>query len=126
MLAESIKKKGLIILISDLLDNQKDVINGLKHFRYKGHEVMIFHVLDKKEINLDFNTSTKFVDLETNESILTNPKHIKLDYNNAVKTFLNYYKIECEKNKIDYVEINTSDSLEKSLIEYLIKRNKLV
>ena len=53
-LAESIQKRGLIILISDLLDNQEDVVKGLRHFRYKGHEVIIFHIIDPKEINLDF------------------------------------------------------------------------
>ena len=126
LLAESIKKKGLIILISDLLDDQDDVLNGLKHFRYNGHEVIIFHILDKKEENLDFGNSIKFIDLETDESIVTDPDHIKFDYKNAVKSFFYNYKKECEKNKIDYVKINTSDPLEKSLVEYLIKRNKIV
>ena len=126
LLAESINKKGLIVLISDLLDNQSDVINGLKHFRYKGHEVIVFHIFDKKEMNLDFNSSIKFIDLENNESVITDPNHIRLDYKQAVDSFYKTYKKQCEKNKIDYVKISTSEPLEKSLIEYLIKRNKLV
>ena len=66
------------------------------------------------------------MDLENNKSILTDPRHIKFDYIKEVSSFCNNYKIECEKNKIDYIRINTSDSLEKSLIEYLIKRSKLI
>ena len=126
LLAESIKKKGLIILISDLLDNQSEIIKGLRHFRYKGHEIIIFHILDEKELSLDFNDSMKFVDLENNKTILTDPRHIKFDYIKAVSSFCDNYKTECEKNKIDYIRINTSDSLEKSLIEYLIKRSRLI
>ena len=126
LLAESIKKKGLIILISDLLDDQSEVIKGLRHFRYKGHEIIIFHILDEKELSLDFNDSMKFVDLENSKSILTDPRHIKFDYIKAVSSFCDNYKTECEKNKIDYIRINTSDALEKSLIEYLIKRSRLI
>ena len=82
--------------------------------------------MDEKELSLDFNDSMKFVDLESSESILTDPRHIKFDYIKAVSSFCDNYKTECEKNKIDYIRINTSDSLEKSLIEYLIKRSKLI
>tara|TARA_B100001769_G_C21977465_1_gene525667 strand:- start:39 stop:929 length:891 start_codon:yes stop_codon:yes gene_type:complete len=124
-LADSIKKKGLVILISDLFDIQNDVISGLKHFRYKGHEVIVFHILDLQEVELDFNRSIEFFDLESNESLLTDPKHINIDYKKAVNRFCKKYKYECEKNKIDYVNILTNDSLEKSLIEYLIKRKKI-
>ena len=124
-LAESIKKRGLIILISDLLDDPDDVIRGLRHFRYKGHEIIIFHVLDNKEILFDFNQSVNFVDLENNEKIQTDPRQIKSAYNRAYSDFCNKYKMECRKNNIDYVQINTSDSLDKSLIQYLIKRSKI-
>ena len=124
-LADSISKKGLVILISDLFDIQNDVINGLKHFRYKGHEVIVFHILDLQEVKLNFNRSIEFFDLESKESLLTDPKHINIDYKKAVSKFCERYKYECEKNKIDYVNILTNESLEKSLIEYLIKRKKI-
>ena len=125
-LAESIKKRGLIILISDLMDNPKDVINGLRHFRYKGHEIIIFHILDAKEISFDFNQITNFIDLENNENLKTDPRHIRSAYKKAFKEFCNIYQSECSQNNIDYVQINTSDSLDKTLIEYLIKRSRLI
>ena len=125
-LAESIKKRGLIILISDLLDNPKEVIKGLRHFRYKGHEVIIFHILDYNEIFFNFNEMINFIDSENNQNIKTDPRHIKSDYNKAFSDFCEIYRSECRKNNIDYVRVNTSDSLDKSLIEYLIKRSQLI
>ena len=71
ILAESIKKKGLVILISDLLDNEDDVIKGLRHFKQNGHEVIIFHIIDPKEKNLDFDSNINFVDMESNQKLMT-------------------------------------------------------
>ena len=124
-LAESIKKRGLIILISDLIDDQQDVLEGLRHFRYKGHEVIIFHIIDNKEKEFNFNSPVNFIDLENNDSIKTDPRQIKADYKEAFIEFCENYKKECSKNHIDYIPINTSDSIDKTLIQYFIKRSKL-
>ena len=67
-----------------------------------------------------------FIDLENNQSVKTDPRHIKSDYNKAFSDFCEIYRSECRKNNIDYVRVNTSDSLDKSLIEYLMKRSKLI
>ena len=125
-LASSIKKKGLIILISDLLDTQSDIMQGLRHFRYKGHEIIVFHIMDQREIDLDFNQSINFIDSESKESIISDPRQIKHDYKKEIKKFIKIYKIQCRKNKIDYIHLNTSDPLEKSLMSYMVKRNKLI
>ena len=100
-IAEGLKKKGLIILISDLFDKKEDVISSLKHFRYKGHEVIVFHILDEQELNLDFDKPTKFQDMETNKEIITEPWHIKKDYQNKIHSFCNFFKNECRKHQID-------------------------
>ncbi len=78
--AEAIKKRGLIILISDLFDDPDKVLSGLQHFRYKGHEVIVFHVLDPQELTLDFTQRTRFRDMESGEEIVTDPWHIQSDY----------------------------------------------
>ena len=121
-LAESIHKRGLIILISDLIDDEKNVMKGLRHFRHKGHEVIIFHVMDPKEINLNFNKNINFIDIENKNELKVDARQIKTNYNKAVKEFCDYYKNECLKNNIDYIQLNTMDSLDKSLMQYLIKR----
>lgn len=124
-LAERMTRRGLIILISDLLDDPDKVIMGLKHFRHRRHEVIVFHVLDPQELMLNFQGDIRFEDLETGEMLATQPWHIRQDYREAVKQFSEYYRRACHENRIDYVLLNTSDSFEKPLMEYLIKRMKL-
>tara|TARA_Y100000590_G_C15629730_1_gene980746 strand:+ start:104 stop:1000 length:897 start_codon:yes stop_codon:yes gene_type:complete len=124
-LAEKIKKRGLIILISDLMDNQEDVIKGLRHFRHKGHEVIVFHILDNQELDFNFNKGTNFIDLETDDSITVDPRQIRKQYKKAMSIFCNEYKKQCRKNNIDFIQVKTSDSIDKSLIGYLLKRKKM-
>ena len=120
--AEKIKQRGLIILISDLLDNPEKVINGLNHFKYLGHEVLVFHILDNNEIELNLNNKTRFIDLETTETIITDPQLIKSQYMKTVKNFINYYKKKCLQNNIDYIMINTKNEISNVLFKYLQKR----
>ena len=100
-------------------------MTGLKHFRHNGHEVIVFHILDQQEMNLNFNKRTRFKDLETGNEIITDPWHIKNDYKKSMKKFCNYYKMQCRQNKIDYVMLTTNTSLDVVLSEYLLKRKKL-
>ena len=124
-MAEKINKRGLVILISDLLDEPHDIINGIKHFRYKKQEVIVFHILDRKEFEFNFNTRTQFLDMETGEKIITEPWHIRSNYMDLIDNLKKYYKKECLEYSIDYVPIYTNENLDKSLTEYLNKRKKL-
>ena len=124
-LAESIHKRGLIVLISDLLDDESEVVKGLRHFRYKGHEVIIFHIIDPKEKDLNYTENINFIDIENNNTLMADPRIIKEKYNKAFNSFCEYYKSECLRNKIDYVPIITNESLEKSLMQYFIKRGQI-
>ena len=123
--AEVIKKRGLIILISDLFDSPEEILSGLQHFRYKGHEVVVFHILDPQELELDFSQRTRFRDMESGEEMITEPWHIQMDYQHSIEVFCNYYKIQCRQNNIDYVRLTTDMSLDISLSEYLLKRKRL-
>ena len=126
-MAERIKKRGLVIIISDLFDEPKNIMNGLKHFRHSKQEVILFHVLDRNELEFDFNTRTrtKFIDMESGEEITTDPWHVQNDYKNLIKGLQDYYKSECRLNLIDYVPLFTDDSLDKGLSEYFNKRKRL-
>ena len=124
-LAESINKKGLIILISDLLDDEKRVMESLRHFRYRGHEIIVFHIVDPKEKNLDYNENINFIDLENNYNIVADSRLVKDKYNMAFRDFSDFYKKECLRDKIDYNLISTSDSLDKTLLQYLIRRSQI-
>ena len=124
-MAERINKRGLVIIISDLLDEPKNVLNGLKHFRHKKQEVILFHILDRNELEFEFDNRTKFVDMESDEEITTDPWHIKNDYKNLILDIQKYYRRNCRLNKIDYVSLFTVDSLDKGLSEYFNKRQRL-
>ena len=124
-MAERINKRGLVIIISDLLDEPKNVLKGLKHFRHMKQEVILFHILDRNELEFEFENRTKFVDMESGEEITTDPWHIKNDYKNLILDLQKYYKRNCRLNKIDYVPLYTDDSLDKGLSEYFNKRQRL-
>ena len=123
-MAERIKKSGLVILISDLLDDPNNVMKGLNHFRHNKQEVIVFHLLDKQEFNFTFNERTKFSDMETGETITTDPWHIQSSYQDKIKLFINKFKRECGNQKIDYVPIYTDQNFDLALSEYIRKRHK--
>jgi len=124
-LAEKIKRRGLVIIISDLFDEPDKIVSGLKHFRHKKHEVLLFHILDPFEVSFAFNREAVFLDMETGEEINTLPWHIRREYRRQVKDMLYFYQKFCRENRIDYVLMNTETELDKALSEYLIKRKRL-
>jgi hypothetical protein len=123
--AETIKKRGLIILISDLFDDPEDILSGLQHFRYKGHEVVVFHILDPQELKLNFSQRTRFRSMESGEEIITDPWHIQSDYQKSMEHFCQYFQSHCRQKNIDYVRLSTDTSLDMALSEYLIKRKRI-
>ena len=124
-MAERISKRGLIVLCSDLMDNPEKIINGLKHFRHKKQEVIVFHIFDRKEFKFDFKSRIKFLDMETKQEIDSEPWHIRDSYTKLVSDLQKYFIRNCRKNLIDYIPVFTDQSLESCIIEYLNKRKKL-
>jgi len=124
-LAERIKRRGLIIVISDLFDEPDRLLVGLKHFRHKKHEVIVFHVLDPYEKDFSYSREAKFIDMETGEEILTNPWQVRGSYKERLGDFITDFRRECREAMIDYFPIDTSVSFDKALFAYLGKRAKL-
>ncbi|MDZ7262322.1 MAG: DUF58 domain-containing protein [candidate division KSB1 bacterium] len=124
-LAERIKRRGLIIVLSDLLAEPQDVLSGLKHFRHRNHEVIVFQILDPMEITFAFDHDAIFKDLETGEEISTQPWHIRGDYRQKVQAFIEKYKRDCRENRIDYVLMDTATDFDRALFEYLVKRKRI-
>lgn len=124
-IAERIHRRGLIVIFSDLYDDPEKVMSGLKHFRHNKHEVIVFHILDPMEINFDFKRNTLFKDLETSDELLTQPWHIKTEYQKKVKQFIENYKRQCRLNRIDYILLDSSWEYDIALMEYLNKRKRI-
>ncbi|KAA3603910.1 MAG: DUF58 domain-containing protein [Calditrichaeota bacterium] len=130
-IAEKIKRRGLIVIFTDLFQNQEvesleekinQVISGLKHFRHKRHEVLVFHIFDPAEINFSFTKDAIFKDVETGDEISTQPWHIQKEYRQLIQDFTEKYKKMCRLNNIDYIPISTSEPFSTALTEYLKKR----
>jgi uncharacterized protein (DUF58 family) len=101
IMSERLKRRGLIILISDLYDDPENVLAGLRHFRYNQHEVLVFHLLDPAELSFDFEGDIEFEDLESGEKIRTYPWYIRQEYIEAVKEFEKTYRRQCREYLID-------------------------
>lgn len=124
-LAERIKRRGLVIIMSDFFDNPESVMNALKHFRHRNHEVIAFHILDPREIDFNFGSGANFVDIETGEEMITQPYHIRKAYADSIKGYINSLRKECYFHNIEYHLIDTSTSFDKALTDYLKKRSRL-
>lgn len=122
-LAERIKRRGLIIIISDLFDNIKDILSGLSHFRHKKHEVMIFQVLDPDELNFPFRNWTMFNSLEDEgHRVLTEPQRIRPAYLRAFEEFTTELRRHCRQRRIDYQQLDTAIPFDVALAAYLARR----
>ena len=124
-LAERIKRRGLIIVVSDLFDEPLEVMRGLRHFRFKKHEVMIFHVFDKWEIEFPFKRLADFVDMETNERLQVDPRYVRGEYRSLIEGFIAGYKRDCASALVEYVQTDTSVPYDFMLSAYLAKRKRL-
>jgi uncharacterized protein (DUF58 family) len=124
--AEQVHRRGLILLLSDLMDDPERILAGLKHFRHKGHEVVVFQILDPRELDLDFDGEVEFESLENpGERIRLEPAHMRADYRDRFDKWRDTLRRECRKQLVDLVEITTDTPFEKGLGAYLQKRRKL-
>ncbi len=126
MVAEGIKRRGLVIILSDLFDRPAEVINAFKHFRHRGHEVIVMQILDPLERSFAFGGDAVFRDMESREELMTRPWHIEQAYRETMTEFIDRYRKECLDNNIDYVLLDTTTPFDKALFEYLTKRRRLV
>jgi uncharacterized protein (DUF58 family) len=124
-MAERIKRRGLVVLFSDLFDDPEKVLNGLKHFRHRGHEMVLFHILDPKELSLDYSGEVQFVDKETGEKLRTQPWFLKKEYRRSVREWISWLERECKENSIDYNLVTTETPFDQALVSYLNKRRRL-
>ena len=124
-LAEKIKRRGLIIIFSDLFDDHESIIKSLKIFRHKKNEVLVFHVLDTAELILPYKRDIMLKDMETNERISIDPQSIQSAYKRKIGNLIETYKTEFRNAAIDYQFLCTDTPYDKALLSYLAKRKKL-
>ena len=121
-LADSLVKRGMVVLISDLLDDPESVINGLRHFQFRGNDVIVFHVLDPHELDFPFERATRFEDLETNEEVMAVPGAVRAHYLKEIGALIERYRRDLGAAGIDYQLLTTKQPLELALLAYLSTR----
>lgn len=121
-LAERFKKRGVVVVLSDLFDEAPRVLAGLKHLRHRRHEVIVFHVLDPAELDFPFRETTLFKGLEGMPDVLTEPYALRRAYQAEINGFLDEMKKGCRMMDIDYVPLRTDWNLDAALSSYLASR----
>jgi uncharacterized protein (DUF58 family) len=121
-LAESVNRRGLVFLISDCFDRVEDLLRGLQNLRFRGHEVVVFHVLHHDELEFPFEGTTRFDGLEVVQQLMTRPQLIRPAYLRAVRAYLDELRRGCDAHRCDYVLLDTSKPLGPALSEYLAGR----
>ncbi len=116
------RKKGIVILISDLFDDEERILKGIQHLLFGGHEVLVFHVLDHAEIEFPFTGSVEFVGLENGPRLTTEPAALRKSYCAEVKAFRDRVRLACERNRCHYVFVDTSQPWGEVLSGYLASR----
>ncbi len=123
--AERIKRRGLIILISDLIDKEEHIANGLQHFRHNNHEVMVIHTMDDAELNFPYDRITRFKDMEGAGKVVANPKSLRKRYLERINAFTERIKADCFERKIGYSLAPTTEPYDRFLAAYLDKRSRI-
>ncbi len=123
-LAASLNKKSMLLLITDMLDDEERLINTLQNLRAMGNDVIVFHLMDDAELNFPFNEASEFIDMESNESCTTSPAAIRKAYLENLNEFLSFCKKQCQSSGVDYCLMNTAKPLDAALSSYMSKRAK--
>jgi uncharacterized protein (DUF58 family) len=124
-LAESIKRRALVVVISDLFDDADKLVEALKHFRHKKHEVVVFQTLDPAEVHFPFDDVTRIEDLETRREVVSDPRAFRKAYLEELAKFLDAVRSGCQAAQIDYALAETDQPFDRFLGTYLARRQAL-
>ena len=119
---ETYPRRGMIVLISDLLADTEGTVRGLKLLRQRGHDVLVFHIMDDDELDFPFTGPTRFEGLESDDFLNCNPRALRDGYLKSLAKFLDNMRHACAQATIDYALIRTSDPLDASLASYMSNR----
>ena len=120
--AEEQARRGMIVIISDLLVEQESLFRGLRLLRHRGHDVLIFHIMDDEELDFTWTGTTKFEGLEDAGDLVCDPRSLRDGYLSALQSFLENIRRRCARNVIDFQTIRTSEHLDAALAHYLNHR----
>jgi uncharacterized protein (DUF58 family) len=121
-LADRVSRRGIVLLISDCFDEVEPLLRGLRHLRFRGHEVILFHVLHRDEVEFPLDGNIRFLNLEGIDELLTRPHLLRPAYLRIVQAYLKELEKGCDAGRIEYVRMITDRPLNVALGEYLVRR----
>jgi len=123
--AARIRRRGFVILFSDLFDNENAFVEALNHLKFKGQHVIAFHILDPEELAFPFSGIVKFNGLEGEAQLKIQPDRVRADYLAELDTLMSTFRLACRGVNADYVLVDTSRPVQDVLVEYLNSRKVL-
>jgi uncharacterized protein (DUF58 family) len=124
-LAETIRRRALVVIVSDLLDDPAPLVAALKHFRHKKHEVIVFHTLDPAELTFPFDDVTRIEDMENRREVISDPLAFRRAYLDGLAQFLETIRAGCQSAQIDYALAPTDRRFDEFLGTYLARRQAM-
>jgi uncharacterized protein (DUF58 family) len=121
-IAAMLRHRSLVMVFSDLLTDPEPVWHALRRLRHRGHDVILFHILDEAEVTFPFNGLCEFEEPESEHRMEVDASHARGDYLEAMAQFRESYRQECFQGNVDYVPLDTSMQFDKALLEYLSSR----
>jgi uncharacterized protein (DUF58 family) len=125
-MAEHFKRRGILLLISDFYDEPDEILEAIKPLRFLGNELIVFHVLDPREIDFAYDEASTFEDLETAEQMPVVPQSFRDQYRSMIQDHINTLTTRFSEQRIDYTLVNTAEPLDRALFSYLSSREKLI
>ena len=120
--AERITQRGIVLLISDLYDEPDALIEALQHLRFRGHDIIVFHLLDRQELEFNFADSSLLEDLETGEQIHVLPELLGDGYRQAINAHIRQLREGTARHRVDYEMLTTDQPLDHALQTFLARR----
>ena len=120
--AEQMGRRGMVVVVSDLFADRASLFRGLKMLRHRGHDVLLFHIMDDQEIDFEYSGTTKFEGMEEMGDLICDPRSLRSGYMDAVRRFLEDLRRGCARHVVDFQTIRTSENLDAVLAHYLNHR----
>jgi hypothetical protein len=118
-------RRGIVVLISDMYDEPEKIIEGLEHLRFRGNEVIVFHLMDRQEMEFDFNDAVVLEDAETEDQLHVLPEVLRDEYLRRVKLHVDALRDGASRNRVDYELLRTTQPLDAALFSYLARRSQM-
>jgi hypothetical protein len=124
-MAEHFKRRGILLLMSDFYDDPEAILDAIKPLRFLGNDLIIFHILDRQEIEFDYKDASAFEDVESREQVPVVPDSFRKQYRELIQAHIEALRSKFSEQRIDYAQITTSEPLDAALFKYMSMREKM-